>query len=127
VSQAARRLLLLLLVAAPLLAACATGGGASARSVAGATASLRIQNDLRPGTPVTVRISSTTGFRRVLGTVPPQSTRTLTVDERSFTGQYRLVAQSTDGKEIESQQFTLFANATVSWNLFNNTLSVTGG
>lgn len=121
----ARTAALALLVAAPLLAACATGGG-SARRVEGETVSIQIRNDLRPGAEVTVRISSTNGVRRVLGTVPPQGTRTLTYDEGSLTGQYRLSAQTSDGREVESRPFPLFGNASVVWVLFNNTLNVSG-
>ena len=125
-SRALASLFLALVVAPLLLAACAAPRAAS-RTVTGRTASFLIQNDLRPGSAVTVRIASTAGLRRVLGSVAPQSSRTVTLDESSFAGQYRLIAETSDGEEIESRQFTLFANARVSWALFNNTLSVTGG
>lgn len=118
-----RRVWLSSLLAPLLLAACASGGGS--RQVLSQTAEVTVENDLRPAREVTVRLSSTSGTRRILGSVPPGGTRSLTVDEPGFSGQYRLIAQGADGDEVQSRQFTLFPGAQVRWTLFSNTLSVT--
>jgi hypothetical protein len=118
------RLLLSLLVAPLLMAACAPGGGNRSRKIEGETVTIQVRNDLRPQTEVTLRIASSNGVRRILGSVPPGGSRKVTFEEGSFSGQYRLVAETASGQEMESRPFSLFRNAEVSWTLFNNTLRV---
>src|SRR5688500_17965348 len=108
------------LVATLLLAACATrareGGSQS-----GELAAISIINDLRPHSVVTVRIISSSGVRRILGSVPPQGSRGFTYDETSFAGQYQLTAEAADGRLVESRQLSIFLGAEVRWSLFSTT------
>lgn len=113
---------LLLLTATLLLAACVAAG--RSRQAVEDQVSIRIENNLRPESEVTVRLISTSGTRRVLGSVSPHTTRTLEYAESPFSGSYRLTAQSADGREVSSQAFALFGGARVVWELFNNTLNV---
>jgi hypothetical protein len=110
--------------AALLLAACAPG--ATARAVAGDAVTVVVRNDLRPETAVTVRLVSSAGVRLVLGSVPPNASRTMTADNQRFAGQYRLVVEGADGREVQSSAFTLLPNARVTWGLFANSLVVSG-
>ncbi|MGI9179793.1 MAG: hypothetical protein ACR2H9_04745 [Longimicrobiaceae bacterium] len=112
---------LLLPVAALLLAACAAGSGGQAR---GAAVTVAVENNLRPEAEVTVRLTSTTGTRRVLGSVPPHSTRRLVFEDRSFSGSYTLVATTADGRTITSRSFSLWSGLQVQWALFSNSLSL---
>ena len=104
-----------------LLAACATSGAGGGE---GNTVAIEVRNDIRPLSAVTVRVGSTNGVRQILGTVPPGGTRTLSFNEQALSGQYRLTAETTDGRTIESRPFTLVVAATVRWSLFSNTVSV---
>lgn len=113
-----------LLLATPLVfAACASGGASEARET-GPVASVVVVNDLRPPAVVTVRVVSSSGARRILGTVPPDATRTFEYDETAFAGQYRLTAERSDGQTVESRTFNLFLAAQVRWSLFNNSLTI---
>ncbi len=113
-----------LLVAALLVAACATSGGR--REPRPTLVRVIVQNNLRPAGEVTIRLISSTGERRVLGSVPPGSDRTLEFEDATFTGTFQLVARLADGNQVESRSFTLFPAARVEWVLFNNTLNVRG-
>ncbi len=113
---------LLLPVAALLLAACAAGSGV--RQARGAAVTVAVENNLRPEAEVTVRLTSTTGTRRVLGSVPPHSTRRLVFEDRSFSGSYTLVATTADGRTITSRSFSLWSGLQVQWALFSNSLSL---
>lgn len=119
------RLLPSLLVVPLLLAsACTAGGGGKGGQTGGATVTIEVRNDLRPPTEVTLRITSSNGVRRILGSVPPGGSRKMTFEEGGFSGQYRLVAEAADGQQRESRPFNLFPHGSVNWALFNNTLRV---
>jgi hypothetical protein len=104
-----------------LLAACAAG---SRRTDATGDVMVSVQNDLLPQSDLTVHIVSEGGLRRLLGGVPPGSTRTLQFHEVSYGGQFRLVARRSDGSEINSVRFSLFPGAGVTWTMRNNILQV---
>ncbi|HEX6068696.1 MAG TPA: hypothetical protein VFZ18_02705 [Longimicrobiaceae bacterium] len=111
-----------LLVAPLLLAACAAGGGSREDAVEPITVAVR--NDLRPPTAVTVRLFSDGGARYLLGNVPPQQTRSLPVEVGFVAGEYHLVAEAADGRELRSRTFAAFPFGRVEWTLFSNSLSV---
>jgi hypothetical protein len=112
----------IVLGASLLLAACASG--TTAREIRGDTVTIVVRNDFRPETLVTVRLISSAGVRRVLGSVPPNGSRTITVDEQAFVGQYRLAVEGANGRELQSSAFTLLPHRRVTWSLFANSLVV---
>ena len=114
----------LLLPVATLLLAAACAAGSSSRQVRGESVTVIVTNNLRPQSEVTVRLTSSQGVRQVLGTVPPNGTRRLQFEERSFSGTYQLSAESPDGTSVVSRSFPLFAGAEVEWALFSNSLNV---
>lgn len=111
-----------LLVAPLLLGACATGGGSREDAVEPITVAVR--NDLRPPTEVTIRLFADGGARYLLGSVPPQQTRSLSAELGAVAGEYHLVAEAADGRELRSRTFAAFPFGRVEWSLFNNSLSV---
>lgn len=115
-------LLGLALLVATLLQACAASG--ASRPGGEEFASVRVRNDLRPATEVTVRLISEAGVRQILGSLPPQSTRLLQIDEGPFAGSFQLVAQAPDGREVRSRSFALDPFGRVGWSLFSNSLTV---
>lgn len=112
----------LALLVATLLQACAAGG--ASRAGEEEFARVRVRNDLRPAAEVTVRLISEAGVRQILGSLPPQSTRILQIDEGPFAGSFQLVAQASDGREVRSRSFVLAPFGRIGWSLFSNSLSV---
>jgi hypothetical protein len=104
-----------------LLAACASGGG---RDDATEQITVVVRNDLRPATAVTIRLLAEGGARHLLGSVPPQGTRTLPLQVGAVAGTYHLEAQAADGRELRSRSFTPFPFSRVAWSLFSNSLDV---
>lgn len=112
----------LALLVATLFTACAAGGGG--RRAADEVVSVRVHNDLRPASEVTVRMISDAGVRQILGSISPQDTRTLQFAQGPFAGTYQLVARAADGREVTSRTFALVPFARVDWSLFTNSLNV---
>lgn len=109
-------------MAALLLAACASR--AAGETQGNELAMITVTNDLRPQSLVTVRIATAGGSRRILGSVPPESTRRFSLSEPTLVGQYRLLAEAADGRTAESRDFNLFVGADARWSLFNNSLVI---
>lgn len=111
---------LLLAVVAVVLAACAsTGGGGGGPEIA-----VRVQNDLIPSAGLTVYAVPRAGGRRLLGSVSPSSTSTLTFNPVGDTGEYIFLAETTGGARISSNPLLISAPATVLWALSSNIATV---
>lgn len=86
---------------------------------------VRVRNNLVPGSAVIVRMFSQSGSRTVLGTVPPGATRNLRFEESLIESFYRLTAEADDGRNRVSRTFTVSPNMLVEWNLRVNNLDFT--
>lgn len=110
------------LAGAALLAAgaagCATGSGSGLPNIG-----VEVQNDLVPSSALTIYVVPETGSRRLLGSVSPSETKTLSFQELSV-GQYRLMARTTGGREIVSNPIVLADARTIRWSLSSNILMV---
>jgi hypothetical protein len=113
-----------------LMAACASSGSMDT-GTADATDEqvvVRVTND--GGTSdLTVSLEGMGGPETLLGTVPEGQTATFTVDVPAAGGEFTLVASAPDamGEEVVSDAFTLEAGATVSWDVDDNRVNVSGG
>jgi len=93
----------------------ASDPGPSAREV-----SIMVENNLQPSTAVTVHAIGTQGSRRLLGTVPPSTTRRLRFGASTVLERYRFVASVGIGREITSNPLPLSGGETVRWQLNTN-------
>jgi hypothetical protein len=109
-----------------LVAFVAAGACASAERQASTgedrTVQVTVENDLQPPTSVTVYIGEQIGTRRTLGDVGPLDTRTFSFELPSRTGNYRLVARTTSGEQLQSDPITVFAGEGIRWQLQGNVL-----
>lgn len=116
----------LLALSVSALTACASGGGAATdEALPGEGVAVQVENNLIPPTSLTIWLVSTTGARELLGTVSPSETKTLAATEARFGGDYRLVAETTAGRELASREFFVGDDTTgVEWDLNANMISV---
>jgi hypothetical protein len=84
------------------------------------TIPVTVENNLTPRTAVTVRITSASATRVVLGIVSPGRSRTLQFEESFFESGYQLIAETTEGQTITSRVFQLYP----SWTLTHNTVAI---
>ena len=113
----------LLLVLVPLLlAACA--GNSGGREDPPESVTVVVRNELRPATAVTVRLIAEGGGRHLIGSVPPQNTRSISVELGAVSGLYHLEAEGADGRQVRSRSFSLFPFSRADWNLFSNLVTV---
>jgi hypothetical protein len=91
------------LVALVAAGACASGER-QASTGEDRTVQVTVENDLQPPTSVTVYIGEQIGTRRTLGDVGPLDTRTFSFELPSRTGNYRLVARTTSGEQLQSDR-----------------------
>ena len=109
-----------------LLAGCASGGaegsGPGEPPAEPVTIKVTVNNNITPGTQVTVRLQSG-GVTRILGGVSPGRERTFDVDSPSLVGTHLLSATGV-GTSIVSQPFSLFANSWITWRLPANALQL---
>ena len=117
-----RRSFLLLLVPLPLLAACA--GNRSSSEDPPDAVTVVVRNNLRPATAVTVRLVAEGGGRHLLGSIPPQGTRSFRSEPGVVSGTYHLEAEGADGQEMRSRSFSLFPFSRADWSLFSNLVTV---
>lgn len=108
-------------VAANSLGACASGrshGSEEKQQII-----VHLTNDLAPPSDVTVYAVSE-GTRRLLGDVPPNKDRALTVPTDIFSGtSFRIVAERTGGRTIVSQPITASSGSSiVDWDLQTNSI-----
>ncbi|MEJ2216249.1 MAG: hypothetical protein P8099_06500 [Gemmatimonadota bacterium] len=111
-------------VALLLLAACATGRKAGNRHPGQDIVLVEVHNDLTPPADLTVRMISGNGITTVLGGVGPNRIVVLQFRDPGLTGEYRLRADGSGNRSVESRDFTLFQNALVVWSLQDNTITV---
>lgn len=105
-----------------LAGACATGRKAP---VVGADALLvTVVNNLAPRTSLTVRITADPGTRMLLGSVSPGATRTFRLNPLMPSGDYQLVAETAEGREIVSREFNVLPGDEVMWSVRTNTVDV---
>ncbi|MGH7481272.1 MAG: hypothetical protein ACRELV_03895 [Longimicrobiales bacterium] len=121
------------IAAAVMLTACAGSAHVDAGNAAvtgearmDAGLAVEVRNDLIPPTSLTVWLVRDTGGRNLVGTVTPRETRTFSVEQIVQAGQYRLVAETTDGTDLVSREFFAGAGDFVSWRLTTNTIDVSG-
>ena len=104
------------------LTACATataGGGGGGGAVA-----VMVENSLIPPTSLSVYAVEENGGRRLIGTVDPSETTTLSFDPTAVAGRYYFVAETTDGTNITSNPLTLANVERVRWDLQSNIATV---
>lgn len=115
----------LLALAVALLPACASaGGGMEGAEAASAGASVRVVNNLIPPAPLTIRAVPQTGVRQLVGNVSPGRTVVLDWNVTRVAGEYRLLAETTGGRDIVSRPFFFDGSGTVEWTLQGNTIRI---
>ncbi len=125
------RIFPVLALALSLTSACgasASGGGSVSRGGSGGgdarpssrEARIVVENNLVPSTAVTVYSVGTQGARRLLGTVPPGTTRALRFQTSTLLERYRFVASAGISREITSNPLPLSGGETVRWQLNSN-------
>ena len=103
------------------LAGCASApAGGAANEVA-----VRVNNNLIPPTSLSVYMVPEVGARRLLGTVPPGSNRTLRYNPVGVGGTYRLVGETVGGTDIPSTPFSLTGAGVVNWDVQSRIATVT--
>ena len=103
------------------LAGCAsTPAGGAANEIA-----VRVNNNLIPPTSLSVYMVPDVGARRLLGTVPPSSNRTLRFNPVGVGGTYRLVGETVGGTDIASTPFSLTGAGIVNWDVQSRIATVT--
>lgn len=116
-------------------AGCASSGGGSGEEAgqpaaeAGApvgTIPIVVENRINPPQSLTVTlVSLAEGSRRVLGSVGPRRTVTLSFEHGALGGaSWNLIALTQAGEEITSTPFRLFAGAELLWRLPANGLTI---
>ena len=107
------------------LTACAsaTAGGAAGVEGEGEVAVL-VENNLIPPTSLTVYAVEENGGRRLIGTVDPSETATLSFDPTAVAGRYYFAAETTEGTDIASNPLTLANVQRVRWDLQSNIATV---
>ncbi|HEX7091506.1 MAG TPA: hypothetical protein VF192_15305 [Longimicrobiales bacterium] len=101
--------------AAFLLMGCASAGGQEGAARGGSALSIRVANDLVPPGTIVVWIIPELGARRRLGTIPPDGEQSFSYVPGDRTMEYRLMAQTAEGREIMSDPFTLQGASALSW------------
>jgi len=114
-----------LALALALTSACAGSSGsvtngASDPGPSSREVSIIVENNLLPSTAVTVHAIGTQGSRRLLGTVPPGTTRRLRFGAGTILERYRFVASVGMSREITSNPLPLDGGETVRWHLNTN-------
>ena len=123
------RILPALALALSLTSACgasASGGGSVGRGdgsdpgPSSREVGIVVENNLMPSTAVTVYAVATQGSRRLLGTVPPGTTRRLRFQASTLLERYRFVASLGLNRDIASNPLPLSGGETVRWQLNTN-------
>lgn len=111
---------LLSLLAVLALAGCAGRAGAEAGPAPEGHAMVRVQNNAIPPTTLTVWAVPETGVRTRLGVVRPSATETFHFEPIGAGTRYRLLAETTAGTDLASQEFSLSGTAGVVWDISAN-------
>ena len=117
-----RRLRLFVFGLALSLTGCATAaaggeGGAEAVTVV-------VENNLIPPTSLTVYAVEENGGRRLIGTVNPSGTATLSFEPTFAAARYYFAAETTSGADIVSNPLTLANVERVQWDVQANIATV---
>src|SRR5947209_15807242 len=85
---------------------------------------VHLTNNLAPPSDVTVYAVSEGGTRRLMGDVPPNQDRALTIPNNIFPGtSFRIVAEGTSGRGILSQPITASSGGgMIKWDLQTNAM-----
>ena len=107
-----------------LAGACATTSGRGGEAGSSEAVQVEVENTVTPALDLTVYLVSEAGTRRLLGSVPPGRTVTLTFNGFAGSGLYRLLARPTGGREVLSNTFSFTGpGSTIRWNLISNIAS----
>lgn len=106
------------------LGACASGGMGVGGE--GSTA-LEVRNNLIPPTSLSIYAVPDIGSRRLIGVVQPGATRTLRFDPAGGSGQFRFMAETTEGRDIVSNPISFSTGVTITWDVNANLATVSGG
>jgi hypothetical protein len=125
------RILPALALALSLTSACTGASGSVVRGGPGGDpgpssqqVEIIVENNLVPSTSVTIHSVGTQGARRLVGTVPPGTTRTLRFRAGTLVERYSFVASVGISQNLTSNPLSLSGGDTVRWQLNSNTISV---
>lgn len=108
-----------------LLAACAAGQRDRPSTMPQPNSIfVAVQNNLVPPTALTVYLVSAEGRRNVLGSVSPGSSRTFEFEPPRSSEEYVLQAETAEGRDLQSNRFTLAPGDEVSWSVRTNIVEV---
>ena len=79
-----------------------------------------VVNNFIPVDQVTVFMVNANGGQMILGTVSPSRTQRFSYQPTTATDKFTLVAQSTNGRKLSSQLFTLVNLVSLTWDLRSN-------
>jgi len=89
---------------------------------------LTVNNNLLRATDLTIYTVDWAGQRKLLGSVPPRTTRDFTFTPASYSEQYRFLATRITGRDIRSQVFSIGSEMTgqVTWSMIPNLVGFRG-
>jgi hypothetical protein len=114
--------LLIPFLPAVVVAGCAGGFSSDAPAPAEPAATIVVGHDLPAAVSLTVHLIDPTGRVRRLGTVPAGAVVTFPVRDPIVSGDYRLVAETADGRSLSSPGFILTGRDRVRWAPSANTV-----
>lgn len=110
-----------------LVAGCASAGSGRTE---GPTVPVEVvvNNNLLLPTDITVYAVTESGHRTLLGSVPPQATRSFTFKPVSFSELYRLMATRALRRDVRSQVFSVVSDMTgrITWTMVPNIIGFEG-
>gem|GEM_PF-1185639 len=89
---------------------------------------LVVNNNLLRLTSLTIYTVTWDGVRRLLGSVPPRTTREFSFTPVSYSASYRLLATRMGGRDIRSEVFTIGPDMTgqITWTMIPNLVGFRG-
>ena len=89
---------------------------------------LVVNNNLLRPTDLTIYTVTFGGQRRLLGSVPPRTTREFSFTPVSYSAQYRLLATRITGRDVTSQVFSIGSEMTgqITWTMLPNLVAFRG-
>ncbi|HET8657341.1 MAG TPA: hypothetical protein VFL93_17570 [Longimicrobiaceae bacterium] len=105
-----------------LVLALVVSGCASARNANNPAQQLQVKvvNNLTPSEDLSIYLQPGLGARRLLGSVGPGQTRTLTTSSTGASGQFVLVARTLSGQSLVSNPIVAGSGQTIVWDLRAN-------
>lgn len=86
--------------------------------------SIVVVNNYTPADQMQVFMVNQNGGKQLLGTVSPGRTAKFSYTPTSAVDKFTLVAQTTSGRSIPSQIFTLVNAESITWDLRSNTMQI---